>query len=113
MQAFDRIAAGVRREALTEDVPLAVAFVVAALTALAMVASFDSFGSLAWTYGAFAVIAAAAITACLGARGWRPLFLGSVSGVASYLLVLPAVVVILVVVYVGAAIWGIGGAIFG
>ncbi len=90
---------GISREAQTEDRSLAAAFALAALTALAMVTSFDSFGAKAWLYPIAAALVAVPVTAAFGARGRRLVFLAGVTALASFVLLVPALIVVVVVVY--------------
>jgi hypothetical protein len=88
-----------RLEAQIEDRSLAAVFAIAILTALAMVTSFDSFGAKAWLYPVAAAIVAVPVAAAFGARGRRLAFLAVVTALASFVLLVPALILVVVVVY--------------
>jgi hypothetical protein len=96
---------GLSREALTTDRALGAAFAIAILTALAMVTSFDSSGATAWLSPLAAALVAVPVAAAFGARGRRLAFLAVVTALASLVLLVPALIVVVVVVYGSASIW--------
>jgi hypothetical protein len=106
VKALRALLDGIGREAAVEDRALAAASVVAMLTALAMVTSFDSFGERALLYPVAAALLAVPVTAAFGARGRRLLFLAVVTGLTSYVMLVLAVIVVVVVVYGAASILG-------